>query len=77
MYEANPHSHYDRYRSPANRGYGINPGTVALAKNLRRYKVQGRKRTVREIAGELALAGFVTGTGTPYAAAAVAKMIEA
>jgi hypothetical protein len=50
---------------------------VALAKKLRRYKVQGRKRTLRDIADELALAGFVTGTGKPYAAAAVAKMIEA
>jgi hypothetical protein len=36
-----------------------------------------RWRTLREIADKLALAGFVTGTGKPYAAAAVAKMIEA
>jgi DNA invertase Pin-like site-specific DNA recombinase len=54
-----------------------NPEAVALAKKLRRYKVQGRQRTLREIAGELTRAGFVTGTGKPYAAAAVAKMIEA
>jgi DNA invertase Pin-like site-specific DNA recombinase len=55
----------------------INPKMVALAKRLRRYKVQGRKRTLRDIAGELAEAGFVTGTGKPYAAAAVAKMTKA
>jgi hypothetical protein len=54
----------------------INPEMVALAKKLRCYKVQGRKRILREIAGELAKAGFVTGTGKPYAAAAVAKMID-
>ncbi|WP_445503310.1 hypothetical protein [Microvirga sp. G4-2] len=46
------------------------PGQEAAA-------VQGRKRTLREIACELAKAGFVTGTGRPYSAAAVAKIIEA
>ncbi len=55
----------------------INPEMVAMAKKLRRYRVQGRKRTLREIAGELAKDGFVTGTGKRYAAAAIAKMIEA
>jgi hypothetical protein len=37
----------------------------------------GRGLTLNEIAEELARAGFVTGTGKPYATAAVAKMIEA
>jgi DNA invertase Pin-like site-specific DNA recombinase len=55
----------------------INPEMVALAKKLRRYKVHGRRRTLREIADELASTGFMTGTGKPYAAAAVARMIEA
>jgi DNA invertase Pin-like site-specific DNA recombinase len=55
----------------------ISPEMVALAKKLRRYKVQGRKRTLREVASELARAGFITGIGKPNAAAAVAKMIEA
>jgi hypothetical protein len=50
---------------------------VALAKRLRRYKINSRRRTLREIADELASAGFMTGTGKPYAAAAVARMIEA
>jgi hypothetical protein len=41
------------------------------------HKVQGRKRTLREIADELASTGFMTGTGKPYAAAAVTRMIKA
>lgn len=48
---------------------------VAFARKLRRYKVHGHNRTLREIAGELAEAGFVTGRGKPYAAAAIAKMV--
>jgi hypothetical protein len=40
------------------------------------HKIQGRKRTLREIADELASTGFMTGTGKPYAAAAVTRMIE-
>jgi DNA invertase Pin-like site-specific DNA recombinase len=55
----------------------INPEMVNMAKKLRRYKVQGRRRTLREIADELATAGFITSTGRPYAAAAIARMIEA
>jgi hypothetical protein len=55
----------------------INLEMVTLAKKRRRYKVQGRKRTLREISGELAEAGFVTGTGKLHAAAAVAIMIKA
>jgi hypothetical protein len=43
----------------------------------RSHKVQGRKRTLREIADELASTGFMTGTGKPYAAAAVTRMIKA
>src|SRR3954464_1379619 len=37
----------------------INPEMVALAKKLRRYKVHGRRRTLREIADELASTGYV------------------
>jgi hypothetical protein len=32
--------------------------------------------TLREIADELASAGFMTGAGKPYAAAAIARMID-
>jgi hypothetical protein len=35
-----------------------------------------RKLTLRGIADELASTGFMTGTGKPYAAAAVTRMIE-
>ena len=55
----------------------LNPYIVALTKKLRRYKVYGCRRTLREIADELASTGFMTGTGKPYAAAAIARMIEA
>jgi DNA invertase Pin-like site-specific DNA recombinase len=52
------------------------PETVALAKKLTRYSVNGRKRSLREVAAELAVAGHFTSKGTPYSAAAVAKMIK-
>ena len=55
----------------------ISPELVALPKKRLRYKVHGRRRTLREIANELASTGFMTGTGKPYAAAAFARMIEA
>jgi DNA invertase Pin-like site-specific DNA recombinase len=55
----------------------INPDMVAMARKLQRYKVQRRKRMLREIASELEKAGFITGNSKPYAAAAVVKMIEA
>ena len=52
------------------------PETVALAKKLARYPVHGRKRSLRNIATELEAAGYVTGAGTRYGAAAIARMIE-
>jgi DNA invertase Pin-like site-specific DNA recombinase len=51
------------------------PETVALAKKLARYPVNGRKRSLREIAAELEAAGHVTRKRTLYGAAAVARMI--
>jgi DNA invertase Pin-like site-specific DNA recombinase len=53
----------------------MNPQMVSLAKKLHRYPVNGKRRSLREIANELAFAGHVTSTGKPYAAAAVAKMV--
>lgn len=53
----------------------LNPEMVALAKKLHRYPVNGQRRSLREIANELASAGHVTSTGKPFAAAAVAKMV--
>ena len=51
------------------------PETFALAKKLARYPVNGRKRSLRDIAADLEAAGHVTSAGTRYGAAAVARMI--
>jgi hypothetical protein len=53
------------------------PEVVTLAKKLHRYPVNGHRRSLREVARELAAAGHFTKTGKPYAAAAIAKMIGA
>ena len=52
-----------------------NPATVALAKKLARYPVNGRRRSLRDVAAELETAGNLTSKGTAYGAAAVARMI--
>jgi DNA invertase Pin-like site-specific DNA recombinase len=52
-----------------------NPEMVALAKKLARYPVNGRKRSLRDVAAELESAGHVGATGERFAAAAVARMI--
>jgi len=51
------------------------PETVELARKLARYPVNRRKRSLREVAAELATAGHVTSKGTPYGATAIARMI--
>ena len=53
------------------------PELVAIAKRLARYPINGSKRSLRDIAGELEAQGHVTGDGTRYAATAVARMIAA
>lgn len=53
------------------------PEMVALAKKLARYPVNGRKRSLREVAAELEAQGYVTVDGKRYAATAVARMIAA
>jgi hypothetical protein len=55
----------------------LSPTTVALAKRLHRYPVNNRRRSLREIAADLEAAGHVTRAGTRYAAAAIARMVEA
>jgi hypothetical protein len=40
------------------------------------HKVQNRKRTLREITGKPAKAGFVPSTDKPYGSATVSRMIE-
>jgi DNA invertase Pin-like site-specific DNA recombinase len=54
-----------------------NPEMVALAKKLARYTVNGRKRSLRDVAAELAAAGHVATSGKPYAATAISRMIAA
>jgi hypothetical protein len=49
----------------------LSPETVALAKRLARYPVNGRKRSLRDVAAELQTAGRVSRNGTPYGAAAI------
>jgi DNA invertase Pin-like site-specific DNA recombinase len=50
---------------------------VALAKRLARYPVKGRRRSLRDVASELAAQGHVAASGKPYAATAIARMITA
>lgn len=50
------------------------PEMVALAKKLARYPAHGRKRSLREVAAELAAAGHLS-SGKPYSATAVSRMI--
>jgi DNA invertase Pin-like site-specific DNA recombinase len=51
-----------------------NPEMVALAKKLARYTINGRKRSLRDVAAELEAAGH-TSAGKRYSATAVARMI--
>jgi hypothetical protein len=55
----------------------MSPEMVALAKKLHRYPVNGRRRSLRVISGELASHGYLTANGKPYAAEAIKRMIEA
>jgi DNA invertase Pin-like site-specific DNA recombinase len=48
---------------------------VTLARKLRRARPKGGKRSLREIASELEAAGFVSSSGKPYGATAVARML--
>jgi DNA invertase Pin-like site-specific DNA recombinase len=52
-----------------------NPEMVALAKKLARYPLNGRKRSLRDVAAELEKMGHVAASGRRYEAAAVARMI--
>jgi hypothetical protein len=53
------------------------PATVELAKKLHRYPINGRRRSLRQVAAELAAAGCVVREGKPYEAAAIKRMIGA
>jgi DNA invertase Pin-like site-specific DNA recombinase len=49
---------------------------VALAKKLHRYPVDGRRRSLRDIATELAASGFTATSGQPFGAAAIKRMLD-
>ena len=53
----------------------MSPETVALAKRLARYPTNGRKRSLRDVAADLAEQGHTSRAGTPYGAAAIARML--
>lgn len=53
----------------------LDSAMVDLARRLHRYPVNGRRRSLREVAAELAAAGHMTATGKPFAAEAVKRMI--
>jgi DNA invertase Pin-like site-specific DNA recombinase len=48
---------------------------IALAKKLHRYSVNGRRRTLAEVAKALADAGHLSGAGTPFTPTAVLRMV--
>lgn len=48
---------------------------VALARKLRRKAPKAGRRSLRAISVELEKAGFVSQTGKPFAATAVARML--
>ena len=48
---------------------------VALARKLARYPVNGRKRSLRDIAAELEAQGHLNERGKPFAAKSVASML--
>ncbi len=53
----------------------LNPDMVALARRLRRKRPKGGRRSLRNIAAELAERGFLNQRGAPFSAASVASML--
>ncbi|MGO7174163.1 hypothetical protein ACC689_11155 [Rhizobium ruizarguesonis] len=49
---------------------------IALAKKLHRYPVNGKKRSLSEVAGALAKAGYLSSAGKPYTRMAILRMLE-
>ena len=54
----------------------MKPEMVEMARKLRRYRVNGRQRSLREISAELARLGFMNAHGRPFAAASVRAMFQ-
>jgi DNA invertase Pin-like site-specific DNA recombinase len=53
----------------------MHPEMVALVKQLRRKQRNGERRSLRDVAAELARRGYVNANGVPYAAKSVAAML--
>jgi DNA invertase Pin-like site-specific DNA recombinase len=49
---------------------------IALARKLHRYPVNGKRRSLNEVADALAEAGYLSSAGTRYTRAAVSRMLE-
>ena len=54
----------------------IAPEMVSFAKRLHRYPINGRRRSLREIASELAKAGYTDSKGKAFSAQSVKNMLE-
>lgn len=54
----------------------MHPEMVSLAKKLHRYPVNGRRRSLREVASELAAQGYTGHDGEPFAAMSIKRMVE-
>jgi hypothetical protein len=52
------------------------PELVAAAKRLHRRSPKGHRRSLREIASELAAMGYRNKNGAPYSASCVKSMVE-
>lgn len=49
---------------------------IALARKLHRYPVNGKRRSLNDVADALAEAGYLSSTGTRFTRAAVARMLD-
>jgi hypothetical protein len=55
----------------------MSPELVRLARRLHRYPINGRRRSLRDVSKVLASAGFLSNSGKPFGAAAIARMVAA
>jgi hypothetical protein len=49
---------------------------VALAKKLHRYPINGKRRSLNDVAHALSEAGYLSSTGKPSARIAISRMLE-
>src|ERR1700710_3134060 len=67
-----------RFKARKTRKSGVKGDGQIPTRNWRfhRYPLNGKRRSLRDVAGEVAAAGHMTSPGKPHAAAAVEKMVE-